>query len=365
MAQIGSINVVGMQGKEYIKTYEGKSTGDVSYITNARMLMRVFRFLGLVKRVESAKYQVTELGLAYCKFSGDFPSQVDGESEEQMLLESLANFAFYSVNDDSSYRDSSFKIRPFISLLLALAIEPQCIFQLIVTAFAAKKENSEETRRINEILDKLRAGKTTLETEFEYLGLDANDYSCVHNFYDSAKILVYIGMSLGLIEKSSNPSYGRKIAGKAHYLKQASTFYLLTEKGKIYLDEHLLQKLIYYSDLYEKVGENSILQASFILASLNTRFGSKSIKVIYSEFYLQILGGDWEKYIKDLAQTMQIKINNSDNWISLESPVSFNFFQSIPPEFMKQEPLKTWYHTFIREFNKENSTVLKTMTSHW
>lgn len=54
MAKRGSINVVGMQGEEYIKAYKGKSTGDVSYITNARMLMRFFRFLGYVARVGQA-----------------------------------------------------------------------------------------------------------------------------------------------------------------------------------------------------------------------------------------------------------------------------------------------------------------------
>lgn len=363
MAKIGSINIVGMLGDEYIESYKGKSTGDVSYITNARMLMRFFRFLGLVKRIEKAKYQLTELGEIYCNFSGDFPSRVGGEEEEQMLLYSLASFAFYSVNDDSTYRDATFQIRPFISLLNTLEIEPQCIYQLIVTAFAAKKENTSEIKRISQILENLQVGKTTLEKEFENLGLDAGDYSCVHNFYDSAKILVYIGTSLGLIEKTSNPSYGKKIAGRARHLKQASTFYLLTEKGRKYLEEHLKEKLIYYSDLYEQSGNESILQLSFILAALNMQIGSKKTNSIHTTFFKLIFGDDWEIFIEKLKTVAQIEIDIIDNWVTLNSQVSFNFFQSIPPEFLKEEPLKDWFDTYTQEFKKENSNLVKITTS--
>src|SRR3989344_9253589 len=96
MARIGSINVLGLGGDKYIESYEGKSTGNVSYITNARMLMRLFRFLGLVTRVKKGEYRITDLGKIYTNFSGDFPSFYESNSEEEMLLESLANFTFYS-----------------------------------------------------------------------------------------------------------------------------------------------------------------------------------------------------------------------------------------------------------------------------
>lgn len=167
MAQIGSINVVGLDGKKYIDSYEGKSIGDVSYITNARMLMRLFRFLGFVTRVEKGKYTLTDLGKLYCTFSGDFPDFRNGISEERMILESLANFAFYSVNDDPAYRDAKFRIRPFVWLLYTLSLEPQCIYQLIVTAFASCSENREEVDRIKSILHNLQAGNTDLKREWK------------------------------------------------------------------------------------------------------------------------------------------------------------------------------------------------------
>lgn len=361
MVKIGSINVVGMQGEEYIEAYQGKSTGDVSYITNARMLMRVFRFFGLVTRIDKAKYRITDIGRVYCKFNGNFPAQIDGENEENMLLQALANFAFYSVNDDSTYRDASFQARPFISLLNNLAIEPQCIYQLIVTAFAAKKEDVQEIQRVKDILQSLRDGKSTLETEFKKLGLDANDYSCVHNFYDSAKIMVYIGTSLGLIEKTSNAEYGKKIAGKARHLKQASGFYKLTEKGEKYLEEQIKNKLIYYSDLYSLFGDKSVLQIAFILASLNTAIGSKSVESIHSDFYKGIFGDSWEEFVNILREKLQIEIDEVDGFITLKSKVSFNFFQSIPPEFLHSESFKNWYDLFISAFNK-NSASMKITT---
>ncbi len=358
MVKIGSINVVGMQGQEYIEAYRGKSTGDVSYITNARMLMRVFRFLGLVTRIDKAKYSITDMGKVYCIFNGNFPSQVNGENEENMLLNALANFAFYSVNDDSTYRDASFQARPFISLLNSLAIEPQCIYQLIVTAFASKREDPQEIKRIKELLQSLRDEKSTLETEFKKLGLNANDYSCVHNFYDSAKIMVYIGTSLGLIEKTSNLTYGRKIAGGARHLKQASGFYKLTEKGDKFLEGQIQNKLIYYSDLYSLVGEKSILQTAFILASLNTTIGSRRVGSVKSKFYNEIFGDDWDEYIKLLRDKIQIEIDTIDEYITLKSKISFNFFQSIPPEFFHNEPFKNWYDLFIEEFTR-GTTVMK------
>lgn len=363
MAKIGSINVVGMQGNEYIDSYQGKSTGDVSYITNARMLMRVFRFLGLVARQAKAKYSITEIGAIYGQFNGDFPVRSNGENEEQMLLYALANFAFYSVNDDSSYRDSSFQVRPFISLLNNLAIEPQCIYQLIVTAFASKREDSSEIQRVKEMLQDLRTEKTTLEKEFEKLGLDANDYSCVHNFYDSAKILVYIGSSLGLIEKTSNPAYGRKIAGKARHLKQASTFYKLTDKGKKYLDEQIQKKLIYYGDVYKRAGDESSIQCSFILAALNAVIGSRKIESINVKFFQDLFDSTWEAYVSQLKDDFQIEINRDDEWVTLNSPVSFNFFQSMPPEFIHEEPFRKWYDHFIEEFKKDNSSFMKVQTT--
>jgi len=118
MARIGSINVVGKLGDEYVKSYKGKNTGDVSYITNARMLMRLFRFLGLVTRLSPAKYQLTDQGLIYSQFSGDFPSTINGVNEEETVLRLLSDFAFYCVNDDSAYRDPTFQVRPFIWLLM-------------------------------------------------------------------------------------------------------------------------------------------------------------------------------------------------------------------------------------------------------
>lgn len=367
MASIGSINVVGKIGTKYIESYEGKSIGDVSFITNARMIMRLLRFLGLVTRLEKGKYVLTDLGITYSNFTGDFPSIIDSVSEKEMLSKSLADFAFYSVNDDSTYRDSSYKIRPFIWLLKVLSVEPQCIYQLIVTAFASRDESEEEMIRIKEILRNLRDKSTNLEKEFEKLGLDANNYSCVHNFYDSVKILIYLGNKLGYITGENNPKYGKRIAGEARNLKQASKFYLLTEEGKRYLQEYGSSKLLFYEDLYEVFGDALILQAIFLLAALNYQNGNRQVLKIDSLYLNKCLKGNLEKIIKVLIDSFKIDIyKDAEGFISYKTKCSFNFWQSIPPEIFFISDFNNLYLDFIQNLNKYskiNTTIHEELIS--
>jgi hypothetical protein len=353
MATVGSINIVGLKGKEYIESYSGKSIGDVSYITNARMLMRLFRFLGFVSRINKGQYVLTELGKLFSKFNGDFPSIFEGESEESILLNSLSDFSFYSVNDDKIYRDTKFKIRPFVWLLFNLSIEPQCIFQLIVTCFASKNESKVEYERITTILNNLRNHKTSLSREWEIVNLAPNDYACVHNFYDSAKILVYLGTSLGLITKDNNPKYGKSITGEARHMKSANTFYLLTDKGKNYLDFSIVKSLYYYEDLYSIFENENILQASFILAALNCYYGCRKIISININYLNKLLDKDVE-YIINKFSELNINISYSKNFLRLEKPVAFNFWQSIPPEYFHLNNFNSWYKIFMEDFNKKN-----------
>jgi hypothetical protein len=356
MAKIGSINVLGLDGEKYIEAYKGKSTGNISYITNARMLMRLFRFLGFVTRVNKGGYRLTTLGEIYTGFTGDFPSFKEGNSEEAMLLSSLANFTFYSPNDDPAYRDKTFKVRPFIWLLFALSLEPQCIYQLIVTSFASKDEGSVEIKRIKTLLGNLRDGTTDLNKEWRKLGLDPDDYSCVHNFYDSAKILVYLGTSLGLITKKADPIYGKKISGKARNLKQATMFYLLTEKGAAYLEEYLTATPMYYEKLYDLFGEENVLDATSLLAALNMQLGNKKMVSISKKFFS--FEGKISRLIEIFSEA-KVEIKNDKGNLSLTTPLTFNFWQSVPPEIMAQPEISKFYGSFITEFTRSKSSFIK------
>lgn len=357
MARMGSINVIGLEGNDYVESYEGKSIGDISYITNARMLMRLFRFLGLVTRLNKGEYVVTDLGKLYCSFGADFPAFNDGVSEEKMLLNSLSNFAFYSVNDDSAYRDSKFKIRPFFWLLYSLSLEPQCIYQLIITTFASQAENNKEVERINNILKKLRNGETNLKKEWKSVGLDPDDYSCVHNFYDSAKILVYLGASLGLITKSSDPAYGKKISGNARNLKQATIFYLLTEKGKKFVEENSNKTLVYYDDLYNEFGDTLILQATLLLAALNFELGNRRVVSVSKAFFNDIK--EIDDLIKRIKSKFGIEITEKDSTLTLTTPTSFSFFQSVPPEIMNLKEFSVMYNKLMSKLDDKNLVSIK------
>ena len=364
MASGGSINVLGLDGKKYIEAYKGKSIGDVSYITNARMLMRLFRFLGFVTRVSKGNYRLTSLGELYTKFSGEFPAYYQGNSEEAILLNSLGSFTFYSTNDDPTYRDKTFKLRPFIWLLYSLSLEPQCIYQLIVTAFASKNESSSEATRILTLLNNLRNGKSDLAYEWKKVGLNPDDYSCVHNFYDSVKILVYLGSSLGLIAKTSNPVYGRKIAGKARNLKQANTFYILTEKGVDCLKNYLKNKPVYYDELYNSFGEKNILSAAFILASLNTTFGNKRI-ICVSNSFIKLTTSVNPSELINFFKKIGIEIKTSSLGLSLLTPLTFNFWQSIPPEIFYLDEFLRMYELFMHELTNDKSKMIKSEVSKY
>ena len=354
MAKIGSINVVGLVGEQYIESYSKKSTGDVSYITNARMLIRLFRFLGLATRFSAGKFKLTKRGEKYCTFSGDFPDFKDNVSEEKMLLDSLADFAFYSANDNATHRNPKFKIRPFVWLLHNLEIEPQCIYQLIVTAFASQRESDIEDERIKTILNELREGKTTLKDEWSKVGLDADNYSCVHNFYDSVKILVYLGISLGLIQKINQPEYGKKISGNAKHLKQATVFYKLTDKGEIFVNS-TKKILVYYDDLYEVFEDKQILKASMLLCCLNYKLGKKHISSLPESFFDEDF--DFDLICSLLASKFGIEIENKDGYLKLLSPISFSFFQGLPPEIKELESVKNYYEK-IDNFLKNDQNVI-------
>jgi hypothetical protein len=356
MVRVGMVNVVGMSPDEYIAAYKDKDIGDQSYVTNARMLMRVLRFYGLVTRYSAGKYRVTDLGKVYTQFAGVFPSVTDTESEEDMLSYSLANFSFYAVNDDPRHRDSNFRVRTFLWLLKNLDIEPQCIYQLIVTSFASKSESNEELRRISSLLNSLRNGSSDLTKEFKNLGLDANDYSCVHNFYDSAKILVYLGVKLGLITKHSNAAYGRKISGSGRHLKQASTFYELTDKGKEFLEKYIDDRLVYFSQICELFDEEQAFQAAFLLATLNFRRGSVSVTSIATD-YLKGKVDNLEHVLNSFRDQLQIDVEVVSDRLYLRSEIAFNFWQSIPPEVLSSQFFKKLYEGLIMDIANGNNKI--------
>ena len=106
------------------------------------------------------------------------------------------------------------------------------------------------------------------------------------------------------------------------------------------------------------MGDDSILQIVFILASLNTTIGSKRVTSIHSDFYKRIFGQKWNDYFDLIKDKLKIKIEIVNNNIILDSKISFNFFQSIPPEFFHTSPFKDWYTLFIEEFNKNSSVVM-------
>ena len=270
------------------------------------MLMRIFRFLGWIRKVGTAKYILTQRGEAHVNFEGDFQDIKENTNEEEVVLDALKDFAFYSVNDTKEYRDKKFKIRPFIWLLYNLSIEPQCIHQLIVTCFASQNENKKEIKRIKDILNNLKNKKTNLKKEFSKLGLDADDYSCVHNFYDSAKILVYLGGKLGLIDKTTNPKYGKLIAGNAKNLKQASIFYTITEKGKRYLDDNKKTKLIYFEDIEKKADKEDSKMISLILGVLNFNIENKNLNKISKSYLDNLIGRDSNPLLNIIKNDLNI-----------------------------------------------------------
>lgn len=192
----------------YIEKYQGKSIGNQSYTSNARMMLRILRWLGLVTKdydpEKSGKFYLTPHGLKFVNFSGPFPSKYSNYDELKLYEEFFANLRFYSVNDDIRYRNYYFRQRFFYNMIKVLG---ELIFathyELALSALVLRNDSDEEfSEKIGKIKE-CRYGKRNLRWLMHEYGLDCDNKSTLTGIYDGPKVLLSFAKQMGLVEEMS------------------------------------------------------------------------------------------------------------------------------------------------------------------
>ena len=168
--------------ESYIEKYKKKSIGNQSYVSNARMMIRICRWLGWITKSEGeSKFNLTPYGINLTKFSGPFPSKIAHLSEYDLMAKAFAKLKFYSVNDTPQYRNPRFKQRIFLNMLRVLSQFKYCsYYELVVSAFVLKDErDKKEFEKLLERIKRLKEGKITIGEALKECNLDCKNKSTV------------------------------------------------------------------------------------------------------------------------------------------------------------------------------------------
>lgn len=134
----------------YIEKYETKTIGDQSYVSNARMMIRICRWLGWMTISEGkGKFNLTYYGINLTHFEGGFPNKIANLNEYDLVLKAFSKLKYYSVNDSPQYRNTKFKQRIFLNMIKILSEFDHCShYELVVSAFVLKDERNKKEYQI-------------------------------------------------------------------------------------------------------------------------------------------------------------------------------------------------------------------------
>ncbi len=269
--------------ESYITKYSGKTIGDQSYVSNARMLIRICRWLGwITKTEEDAKFILTPYGKTLTLFEGSFPARIQSLDEYQLVSEAFSMFKFYSVNDSIKFRNPQFKQRVFLNMLRVLASFEYCShYELVVSAFVLKDErNQKEFEERLDVVRKLKRGDISIGEALNDLGLDSKNKSSVTGIYDGPKVLLSFARQLGLVENvevgPANPkvfSVYKKMYRDSGYIHPAGikSVSRLTKQGEEYLKKYLHKQVIWFDELRDATDEATLLIYLNKIKEISTR----------------------------------------------------------------------------------------------
>lgn len=193
--------------QDIVSQYQDETTANQPHISSFRMQNRIFRFLGWTERVvdQANAYRVTQLGEQISKFTGYFPGQIGSLNERDLVVESLMDFTFFSVNDELRYWDGRFRQRLFLNIIRMASIYGYITNnELVVTGFALKDDRNQE--QIDEIIDRihrLHNGSISMPGAYKEVGIDPYKKSAVKNAYDSPKVALSLCRQAGLLERKN------------------------------------------------------------------------------------------------------------------------------------------------------------------
>lgn len=258
--QKGAIFDGSLDVKDYVKKYEKKTIGNQSFVSNARMSMRMSRFFGWITRAskEKAKYRLTPRGWLITNFSGQFPSQFGKFNENEVMLHDILGMRFYCVNDEIRYQMKQFKQRVMFNILWFLdKFEYMHNYEIVVSALTLAKEEQPNIDKALDRINRLRNQKINIAEALRECGINPRDSSSLTGVYDGPKVLCSLLKQLNLLTPIDVSKLGvdclkyyKKIFSGSPLLKHPpKNVFKITSSGKETLKNKLKEIPVWYDDL--------------------------------------------------------------------------------------------------------------------
>ncbi len=333
--------------KSYVKKYDDKKIADQSYVSNARMLIRIFRWLGFVSKDydsnENGKFYLTPEGEELLHFTGPYPAIIGEQNEMIKFQEAFASMRYHSVNDDTRYRNYYFRQRVFFNLIRFLKIFDYAThYELALSALVLKDESKNEIKSKRDKILECRSGGKNIRWLMEIYEMNCENKSTVTGIYDGPKVLLSFARQLGLVAEINLKDCDKNIIKM--YKKMYKNSGVISEKsikkinqitplGEQFVNEYKNKNLLWY----ENLPSDKNLFSTFLILS------KKGIE-------------------KSVASTLKINLKKIEHLFEensgklfLKKDVDFNLYRDIPYENRKQviETIKSINPNFFKQKEKE------------
>ena len=329
--QSGAIFDGSLTTKEYFAKYKNKELGNQSYISNARMLIRMCRFFGWVHRDANKKgtYYLTERGNQIAQFVGKFPNQIGNLKEFNLFLEDIVTFRFYCIDDQPEYRNEQFKTLPNLQILRFLSrFGYMHHYELAITALGATSLDVDEFNAKSGIIESMRRGDINIRTALRELEHDSSNKSTLTGIYDGPKVLCSFLKQLGLVE-AINPKQIREAHDYYQYaytdylIKPPRTIFRITELGKQVLERYSDIIPMWFDDI-------SHLSNKYTIANILDRSSENELRIentpLLRETLIELQNQE------SIPAQLSFLANNVTKRFPHEGTPNFCGYRDIPPE---------------------------------
>ena len=324
--------------KEYQAKYETQQLGNQSYVSNARMLIRMCRFFGWIYRDAERKstYYLTERGKLISQFIGPFPNQIGNLKEFDLFLEDIITLRFFSIDDLPENQNEKFRTLPNLQILRFLSqFGYMHHYELAITALSTTSINPKEFAAKSDIIGSMREGEINIGTALRELEHDSTNKSTLTGIYDGPKVLCSFLRQLGLIEAVNI----KEIQGAPEYYQSVYTEYLIKPPRTVFriteFGEEIRKR---YKDIVPIwFDELNGLSHKYTIASILNNIRGKEIEV---ESTIEV-----RKALTELQNQKSIPIQirqRTNNIVKIgpyEGTPDFRDYRDIPPE--EREHYKT------------------------
>ena len=325
LVKSGSIFDGSLSPDDYFEKYGDLSIGNQSYVSNARMSIRMCRFWGWITRVNGARseFRLTPRGMLLSNFIGKFPNETRGFKEFDIMLYDIINMRFYCVNDSLQFQNKKFKQRIMVNILRFLErYDFLHNYEIVASALTMRNESKSEIDKAFDRLERLRNMSISISDLFDELQIDAQEKSSMTGVYDGPKVLCSFLKQLNLLEPINTKSLGKSVIDYYNKVYVGSPFlkgfprnvFQITGFGRSVLKEKLNDIPVWYEDLPKPKQKFAALLCAL-------KFG-RELNQVLSDLKLRL--GDFKRFIGDI-----------DNSISISEFITrsvFDYYRDMPPE---------------------------------